>query len=80
MMSRMMTSGASKPNGAGLPMFSLRMRLTLGLQPRRVIVHRAADLVQDVPASLDDCMKRTLPRVMPGGHATATGGWVTFNP
>ena len=47
-MSRMITSGnASKPNGAGLPMFSFESG---GLRPPvdRVVVHRAADLIKDV--------------------------------
>ena len=40
--------------------------MTLGLQPRRVLVHRAADLVQDV-LQLRRLRERALPRLVSGG-------------
>ena len=47
-MSATIASGASKPNGAVLPMFSLRMLVALGLQPLSLEQDRAPDVVADV--------------------------------
>ena len=46
-MSRMMTSGASKPNGQGCRC-SARIQVSLGLQAGGVVVHRTANLVENV--------------------------------
>ena len=62
----MITSGASNPNGAGIADVQLEDAVALGLQPRRVFVHRTADLVQDV-LQLGRLRERALPRVVPGG-------------
>ena len=44
----MITSGASKPNGGGVADVQLQDPVALGLEPCRVLVHGATDLVEDV--------------------------------
>ena len=63
-MSRMITSGASKPNGAGLPMFSLRMRWPSASSREACWCTGSTDLVQDV-LQLGGLRERPLPRCCP---------------
>ena len=61
----------------GITDVQLEDPVTLGLESRRVIVHRAADLVQDV-LQLRRLRERALPRMMSGGvQRHVVGGHVT---
>ena len=44
----MISSGASKPNGAGLPMLSLMNAVAFVLETAGLFMHRAANVIADI--------------------------------
>ena len=70
--------GRLEPERRGVADVQLEDPVTLGLEPRRVVVHRPADLVQDV-LQLGRLRERALPMVVAGGMPRQlVGGHVTM--